>query len=116
MKDFENIAALMADIGARARALEQQCVTAMASLVGHCDWNEMIDVSVGRGGVFGPPDTGFPEDGILASGVLNAPGWTCAEVDLAAVAHVRADGHVLNHRHWSEQGGRDAPAPPIRLR
>ena len=94
-------------IGAQARALEAQCVAVMSSVVGHADWSQVIDVSVGRGGVFGPPDKGFPATGVLAEGVLNQPGWTYAEVDLEAVAEVRRDGVVLNRAHWGDQAGRD---------
>ncbi|WP_425099507.1 carbon-nitrogen hydrolase family protein [Tropicibacter sp. S64] len=103
-------------IGARARALENQCVTAMASLVGVADWSEVIDVSCGRGGLFGPPDTGFPPTGVIASGELDKPGWTMAEIDPEAVRRVRRDGVVLNHAHWAEQTGRDAPVQATRLR
>lgn len=94
-------------IGAMARALENQCVSAMSSLVGVAAWNEVADVTTGMGGIFGPPDVGFPETGVLAEGTLNVPGWTYAEVDPAAIAHVRADGRVLNRTHWAEQSGRD---------
>ncbi|WP_415921288.1 carbon-nitrogen hydrolase family protein [Tateyamaria sp. SN6-1] len=87
-------------IGARARALENQCVTAMASLVGTADWSEAVDISVGAGGIFGPPDTGFPDDGILAAGALNTPGWTYAHVDRDAIADVRRNGTVLGARDW----------------
>lgn len=97
-------------IGAMARALENQCVTVMSSVVGDAAWSEAVDVSVGAGGVFGPPDVGFPEDGILALGALNAPGWTYADVDLEAIAQARADGTVLNRRDWRAQQGRDKPA------
>ncbi|MCE8514098.1 carbon-nitrogen hydrolase family protein [Ruegeria pomeroyi] len=93
-------------IGAMARALENQCVTAMASLVGDNDWSEAVDRNTGMGGIFGPPDKGFPGTGILAEGQMNRPGWTYAEVDLSAIAHVRADGGVLNRSHWVEQDGR----------
>ena len=93
-------------IGAMARALENQCVTVMASVVGDNDWSEAVDRNTGMGGVFGPPDVGFPETGVLAQGSLNQPGWTYAEVDLDAIAHVRADGGVLNRSHWSEQDPR----------
>ncbi|MEO1974996.1 MAG: carbon-nitrogen hydrolase family protein [Paracoccaceae bacterium] len=97
-------------IGAMARALEQQCVTVMASTVGDCDWSEAVDTNCGMGGIFGPPDTGFPADGVLAQGRMNQPGWTIAELDLDAVARVRKDGVVLNRSHWAEQAGRDSPA------
>ena len=103
-------------IGAMSRALENQCVTVMASLVGEAPWSEAVDVSTGCGGVFGPPDTGFPETGVIALGTLNAPGWTYAEVDTAAIAHVREDGTVLGRTHWLEQFGRDDTASILSLK
>jgi len=102
-------------IGAMARALEAQCVSVMASLVGEAPWTDVADVTTGMGGIFGPPDTGFPATGILAEGTLNRPGWTFAEVDPAAIAHVRADGRVLNRSHWAEQAGRDSTVTVERL-
>lgn len=93
-------------IGAMARALENQCVSAMASLVGEAPWSESVDVTTGMGGIFGPPDTGFPMTGVLAEGTLNQPAWTYAEVDMEAIAHVRTDGVVLNRTHWEEQDSR----------
>ena len=94
-------------IGAMARALEQQCVTAMASVVGPAEWCDAVDMNTGAGGVFGPPDKGFPPTGVIAEGVLNRPGWTYGEVELAAVAEVRRAGGVRNRSHWAEQGSRD---------
>ncbi len=93
-------------IGAMSRALENQCVTVMASLVGNNDWSEAVDMNTGTGGIFGPPDKGFPATGVMAEGTLNQPGWTFAEIDLSAIAEVRADGRVLNRTHWEEQGPR----------
>lgn len=103
-------------IGAMARALECQCVTVMASIVGPAPWCPHVDANTGRGGVFGPPDAGFPATGILAEGEMNRPGWTCAEIDPAAIARVRADGRVLGRAHWAEQAGRDGhvTARPLR--
>lgn len=103
-------------IGAMARALENQCVTVMASLVGAADWSEAVDISTGTGGVFGPPDTGFPPTGVLAGGTLDVPGWTYSEVNLDRVAHVRRDGVVLGREHWEEQFGRDRTAETVDLR
>lgn len=102
-------------IGAMARALENQCVTIMSSTVGACDWSEAVDQNTGMGGVFGPPDTGFPATGVIAEGTLNQPGWTYAEVDLDQIAHVRADGVVLNRLHWADQTGRDVIAAARKL-
>lgn len=93
-------------IGSMARALENQCVTAMSSTVGSAEWSPAVDENTGMGGVFGPPDTGFPPTGVIAQGRMGVPGWTYAEVDPAAIAHVRADGGVLNRRHWAEQAPR----------
>ncbi len=103
-------------IGAQARALESQCVAVMASTVGDCPWSEAVDTNTGAGGVFGPPDRGFPATGVLAAGRLNAPGWTYANIDPDAIAAVRADGVVLNRTHWDEQTGRADPPAMLRLR
>ncbi len=90
-------------IGAMARALESQCVSVMASLVGNASWCAPMEQSIGMGGVFSPPDMGFPDSGVMAEGTLNEPGWTLADVDTKAIAVVRADGQVLNRLHWDEQ-------------
>ncbi|OZB15512.1 MAG: amidohydrolase [Rhodobacterales bacterium 34-62-10] len=90
-------------IGAMARALEGQCVTVMSSLVGKEPRLYAVEENTGAGGVFGPPDRGFPPTGVIAEGRLDRPGWTYADVDLGAVRDVRADGHVLNLAHWPEQ-------------
>lgn len=103
-------------IGAMARALEQQCVSVMASTVGLSPWSDAVDTNTGMGGIFGPPDVGFPPTGVLATGTLNQPGWTYANVDIAHIAAVRADGVVLNRLHWDDQLGRDAAAPVMTLR
>ena len=103
-------------IGAMARALENQCVTIMSSTVGSCDWSEAVDENTGTGGVFGPPDRGFPATGILAEGISNTPGWTYADIDLDRISEVRRDGVVLNRTHWDEQSGRDQKAPILTLR
>lgn len=90
-------------IGAMSRALETQCVTAMASIVGENSWSEAVDTNCGMGGIFTPPDNGFPDTAVLAEGQMNTPGWTYGDVDLEAIARVRADGVVLNRLHWEEQ-------------
>lgn len=102
-------------IGAQARALENQCVTVMSSVVGEASWSEAVDVSVGAGGIFGPPDRGFPETGVIALGEMNRPGWVYGDVDLANVEAVRADGGVLNRRDWNAQTGRADPVTVLKL-
>lgn len=103
-------------IGAMARALEMQCVSVMSSVVGMVEWSEAVDISTGAGGVFAPPDRGFPQTGVVSIGALDAAGWTMADIDLQSIQHVREDGIVLGRKHWTEQSGRDAPAPIVDLR
>jgi len=97
---------------ARARAVENQCFVAMTPLVGKAPWSGAIDENFGYAGVFGPPDRGFPETGVLIRGEMGAPGLVFAEIDLAAAAEVRRNGAVLNHRDWPDQ---IAPCPVIAL-
>ncbi|MBD3765302.1 MAG: carbon-nitrogen hydrolase family protein [Rhodobacterales bacterium] len=93
-------------VGAMARALEGQCVVAHAPTVGLCDWCPAVDENRGRAAIYGPPDLGFPDTGILAETPPDAPGWAVAEVSADAIARVRARGAVLNHVHWPEQTAR----------
>ena len=94
-------------LGAMARALEGQCVTVMASVVGARPEIYGVEVNTGMGAVFGPPDNGFPPDGVIAVGTMDQAGWTYADIDLDLVRKTRADGKVLNATHWTEQAGRD---------
>ncbi|WP_028079017.1 carbon-nitrogen hydrolase family protein [Solimonas soli] len=91
-------------VGCQARALENQCYVAQAPLVGEAPWSAAIDVNVGRAGLFGPPDRGFPDSGVIVEGEWNAPQWIHADIDLGEVLKVRNEGQVFNHRHWAEQG------------
>jgi predicted amidohydrolase len=87
-------------VGAQARALENQCYVVQASTVGSAPWSEAVDENVGAAGVYTPIDYGFPDDGVLAVGELNVPGWVFADIDLARVQRVRAEGQVFNYRDW----------------
>ena len=87
----------------------------MSSCVGPADWSDALGLSYGAGGIFCPPDVGFPPTGVLAAADINVPGWTYADVDLAQIARVRADGVVLNRAHWQDQAGRDAAAINVSL-
>jgi len=85
---------------ARARALENQCYVAITPTIGEAPWSAALDVNRGRAGVFGPMDRGFPADGILAEGQMDAPGWVFCTLDPSLIEVVRRDGAVLNHRDW----------------
>jgi predicted amidohydrolase len=84
----------------------------MTPIVGTAPWSGAIDENRGYAGVYGPPDRGFPQHGVLVRGEMDAPGLVFAQFDLADVAEVRRDGAVLNHRDWPDQ---IAPCPVIAL-
>ncbi len=96
-------------IGAQARALEGQCYAVQSPTVGEALWSSAVDINRGAAGVYGPPDRGMPDDGVIASGVEGAPGWVYGEIDLALIAGLRADGGVLNMRDWPDQFGTCKP-------
>lgn len=100
--------------GSQARALENQCYAVQSPTVGAAAWSPAVDANHGAAGVYGPPDRGFPEDGVVALGAMDAAQWLFAEVDLARVSELRADGAVLNTRDWTEQPGA-VPLPPVNL-
>ena len=107
-------------LGSQARALEGQCYAVHSPTVGDADWSPSVDRNRGAAGVYGPPDRhrgqGFamPEDGVLALGEESAPQWVFADLDLAKIATLRADGGVLNMRDWAEQPGAER-LPPVTL-
>jgi predicted amidohydrolase len=87
-------------LAARARALENQCYVAIAPTVGDAPWSATLDANRGYAAVYGPVDRGFPEDGVLARGALDAEQWLYADLDRNAIEAVRRDGGVRNHRDW----------------
>jgi len=102
-------------LGAQARALESQCYAVQAPTVGLAEWSPAVDVNRGAAGIYGPPDRGMPEDGVIALGAEGAAQWVYGEVDLARVAALRADGGVLNARDWRDQPGAGALPPVTRV-
>lgn len=87
-------------IGAAARAMENQCYVAITPTVGEAPWSAALDVNRGHAAVFGPVDRGFPEDGVLARGALDAEQWLFCTLDPARIERVREEGQVRNHRDW----------------
>ena len=90
-------------IGSQARALENQCYVVHASTVGDAPWSPAVDINVGAAAIYTPVDRGFPDDGVLAAGPLNAAQWVYGDVDLSAIAEVRRSGQVFNYRDWPGQ-------------
>lgn len=94
-------------IGARARAMENQCFVAMAPTVGGFAASAALDENHGAAGIYGPVDRGFDAQGVVAEGALDVPGLVFARLDPARLEAVRVDGAVRNHRDWPR-----APIPP----
>lgn len=90
-------------IGCQARALENQCYVAQASLVGHAAWSEAVDINVGAAAIYTPVDRGFPDNGILSVGTINAVQWVIAEISPSDCETVREQGQVFNYRDWPLQ-------------
>lgn len=95
-------------IGAAARALENQCFVAVTPTVGEAPWSAALDANHGQAAIFGPPDHGFPEDGVVGAGAMDQPGWLFATLDPALVEDVRSNGAVRNHHDWPR---RPVPTP-----
>jgi predicted amidohydrolase len=87
-------------LSCRARALENQCFVVQSPTVGEAPWSKSVDVNRGAAGVYGPVDRGFPDDGVIAQGQLDVPGWVFADLDLAHLSRVREEGQVKNHRDF----------------
>ncbi len=102
-------------VACQARALENQCHVVQAPTVGTAPWSIAVDENVGAAGVYGPPDRGFPDDGVIALGAYCEPGWVIADLDLDAIARVRGDGQVLGHRDWDLPGHLAAPVARAQL-
>jgi predicted amidohydrolase len=90
-------------VGARARALENQIYVAVAPTVGDAPWSPAVDVNTGWAAVYATPDRGFPDDGIIARGALNEPGWVYAELDFALLHAARKQAQVFTREDWDGQ-------------
>jgi predicted amidohydrolase len=102
-------------VGSMARALENQVYAVHAPLIADAAWTYAVEDAVGMAGVYTPADDGLPEDGVLAQGGWNEPGWLVADLDLSLTQHVRADGHVLNWRDRVAGAERVTPAEVVNL-
>lgn len=90
-------------VGARARALENQIYVATSPTVGDAEWSPAVDVNTGWASVLSTPDRGFPDDGVIAKGELNRPGWIHASLDFDLLRRAREDSQVFTRRDWSSQ-------------
>jgi hypothetical protein len=71
--------------------------------VGLASWSEAVDINIGAAAIYTPVDYGFPDNGVLAIGELNATQWVYAEIDPASIGRIRNTGQVFNYRDWPSQ-------------
>ena len=102
-----------------ARALENTVVSVQSPTVGDALWSPAVDTNVGAAGIFVPAEQGLSDTGVIASGVLNVPGWVYGDVDLDAVARLREGGEMANFKDWERQPSagpvEPVPAEGVRL-
>lgn len=91
-------------VGARARALENQCFVAVSQTIGDAPWSPAVDVNYGYAGIYSTPDKGLPEEGIIARSAAQKAGWLLQELDFSLNVSVRADGHVFNFKDQQDIG------------
>lgn len=89
-------------VGARARALEQQCYTVVCPLIGEAPWSPAVDLNFGFAAFYSTPDKYFPEEGILQKMPAQEPGWLMQSLDLSLIEQIRREGQTLNFQ--SQQG------------
>jgi predicted amidohydrolase len=85
-------------VGARARALEQQCYTVVSPLIGNAPWSPAVDINFGFAAVYSTPDKLFPEEGILQTMPAQQPGWLTQTLDLSLIEAIRGEGQTLNFK------------------
>lgn len=85
-------------VGARARALENQCYVAVSQTIGDAPWSPAVDINFGYAAVYTTPDKGLPEEGTVAGMKPQIPGWLVQELDFEKIRAVRTDGQVFNYK------------------
>jgi predicted amidohydrolase len=88
-------------VAARARALENQAYVVQAPAVGTANWLPAIERCVGFAGIYAPPDLGPRENGVVAQGELDRPGWVYADLDLGALDRIRGSNVMANVSEWN---------------
>ena len=91
--------------GAMARALENQIATVTSPTIGDAPWSAAVDFNTGAAGVFVPAEFGVSDNGVLAEGGINEPGWVAATINCHHLRKLRNGGEMRNFTDWLEQPG-----------
>ncbi len=85
-------------IGARARALENQCYVAVSQTVNSAEWSPAVDINFGYAALYCPPDKDLPEEGIISIQKPQTEGWLIQTLNFELLKNVREDGQVFNFK------------------
>lgn len=85
-------------VGARARALENQCYVVVSQTVGNAEWSPAVDINYGFAAAYCTPDKNLPEEGIITQNEPQKEEWLITELDFEKIKQVRADGQVFNYK------------------
>jgi predicted amidohydrolase len=85
-------------IGARARALENQCFVVVSQTVNNAEWSPAVDVNFGYSAIYCPPDKNLPEEGFVNIQKPQTKGWLIETLDFELLENVREDGQVFNFK------------------
>lgn len=102
-------------LSCRARAIENQCYIAIAYVTGTVTSNGEPDQTVGQAHIVGPADIDFPDDGILARGVMNDVCMTTTELSFEKLSFVRQNGNVHNFEDSMVLRGQSLPLSHLTL-
>ena len=90
-------------VGAAARAMENQIYVALSPTVGEAPWSPAVDVNNGWAAIYATPDRGFPDDGVLARGEMNKPGWITTTLNFDLLRSAREQAQVFTRKDWDGQ-------------
>ena len=88
---------------------------ALSPTVGEAPWSPAVDVNNGWAAIYATPDRGFPDDGVLARGKLNQPGWITAELDFNLLREAREKAQVFTRKDWDGQNRPNLSVETIEL-
>lgn len=91
--------------GAMSRALENQMAAVTSPTVGEALWSPAVDRNAGAAGIYVPAEHGVSDDGVLAEGRLDEPGWVTATIDFTRLRRLRSSGEMRNFADWLHQPG-----------
>ena len=85
-------------VGARARALENQCYVAVSQTINNAEWSPAVDINFGYAAIYSSPDKNLPEEGIVSVQKSQTEGWLIETLDLKLLKNIKEDGQVFNFK------------------